>query len=149
MLTSSKLVISLLQIYSDPTSVAHYLSYWGRDELTTISETTHWNDFLEWRMLYFNANLLKFASEDGINIHLALVEIGTNNDLFQSWFSLQTHLCVAISWWAIEKLTAFYIMVDDTWHAQWASYQIRKIADCAYAGNAGNVFPATDFKGNC
>ena len=25
----------------------------------------------------------------------------------------------------------------------WATYQIRKIADCAYAGNAGNVFPAT------
>ena len=31
---------------------------------------------------------------------------------------------------------------------QWASYQIRKIAGCACAGNAGNVFPATDFKGN-
>ena len=28
----------------------------------------------------------------------------------------------------------------------WASYQIRKIAGCA--GNAGNVFPATDFKRN-
>ena len=25
----------------------------------------------------------------------------------------------------------------------WASCQIRKIADCACAGNAGNVFPAT------
>ena len=30
----------------------------------------------------------------------------------------------------------------------WASYQIRKIADCACAGNAGKVFPATDLKGN-
>ena len=30
----------------------------------------------------------------------------------------------------------------------WASYQIPQIADCAYAGNAGNFFPATDFKGN-
>ena len=29
----------------------------------------------------------------------------------------------------------------------WASYQIRKIAGYASAGNAGNVFPATDFKG--
>ena len=28
-----------------------------------------------------------------------------------------------------------------------ASYQIRKIACCACAGNAGNIFPATDFKG--
>ena len=27
----------------------------------------------------------------------------------------------------------------------WASYQIRKIAGCACAGNAGNVFPATRF----
>ena len=35
------------------------------------------------------------------------------------------------------------------WRCQtWASYQICKIADCAYAENAGNVFPATDFKGN-
>ena len=32
--------------------------------------------------------------------------------------------------------------------SSWASYQIRKIADCACAGNAGNVFPTTDFKGN-
>ena len=30
----------------------------------------------------------------------------------------------------------------------WASYQIRKIAGCACVGNAGNIFPATDFKGN-
>ena len=30
----------------------------------------------------------------------------------------------------------------------WASCQIRKIAGCACAGNAGNDFPATDFKGN-
>ena len=31
-----------------------------------------------------------------------------------------------------------------TW---WASYQIRKMAGCACAGNAWNVFPATNFKG--
>ena len=30
----------------------------------------------------------------------------------------------------------------------WAPYQIGKIASCACAGNAGNVFPATDFKRN-
>ena len=28
----------------------------------------------------------------------------------------------------------------------WASYQIHEIAGCACAGNAGNVFPATDFR---
>ena len=30
----------------------------------------------------------------------------------------------------------------------WVSCQIRKIAGCACAGNAGNDFPATDFQGN-
>ena len=30
----------------------------------------------------------------------------------------------------------------------WVSYQTRKIAGCARAANAGNVFPATDFKSN-
>ena len=30
----------------------------------------------------------------------------------------------------------------------WASWQIRKVAGCACAGNEGNVFPATSFKGN-
>ena len=37
--------------------------------------------------------------------------------------------------------------IDDVNNNQWASYQMRKIAGCACAGNAGNVFPATDFKG--
>ena len=32
--------------------------------------------------------------------------------------------------------------------AVWVYYQIRKVAGCASAGKAGNVFPATDFKGN-
>ena len=29
------------------------------------------------------------------------------------------------------------------YYVLWASYQIRKIAGCACAGNAGNVFPTT------
>ena len=32
--------------------------------------------------------------------------------------------------------------------APWTSYQIRKIAGCACAGNAGSVFPANALKGN-
>ena len=31
-------------------------------------------------------------------------------------------------------------------YAPWASYQIRKIAGCACAGNAGNVFPCRRFQ---
>ena len=33
-------------------------------------------------------------------------------------------------------------------YRQWASYQIRKNEGCECAGNGGNVFPATEFKGN-
>ena len=44
-------------------------------------------------------------------------------------------------------LFAFIDYCDVITHA-WASYQTRKIAGCACAGNAGNVYPATDFKGN-
>ena len=32
--------------------------------------------------------------------------------------------------------------------SQWASYRIRKIAGCACGEKAGNVFPATDLRGN-
>ena len=32
------------------------------------------------------------------------------------------------------------------WCPQWASYQIRNIAGCACAGNAGNVFPRRRFQ---
>ena len=35
-----------------------------------------------------------------------------------------------------------------SYSALWASVQIRKIVGGAYAGNAGNVFFATDFKGD-
>ena len=46
----------------------------------------------------------------------------------------------------------FYIdyppkLVINTIRVQWASCQIRKLTGCACAGNAGNVFPVTDFKG--
>ena len=39
-------------------------------------------------------------------------------------------------------------VVHDDFSVPWASYQIRKIAGCACAGNAGNVSPAADFNGN-
>ena len=51
-----------------------------------------------------------------------------------------------IGWWrakdvSAEPQPAFF-------KSSWASYQLRKIAGCACTGNAGNVSPATDFKGN-
>ena len=47
--------------------------------------------------------------------------------------------------WDCNKYTVCSI---DCMAVPWASYQISKIAGCAWVGNAGNVFPATDFKGN-
>ena len=44
----------------------------------------------------------------------------------------------------IYSLLCIYDINNDK--IQWASYQIRKIAGFASAGNAGNVFPMTDFK---
>ena len=45
----------------------------------------------------------------------------------------------SMCWWGSYK-TPFNVSFP------WASYQIGKIASCACSGNAGNVFPATDFK---
>ena len=69
---------------------------------------------------------------------------------------------VWLTWWC---LTSLYDLLDDVWQVfmtdlmfykyvldssfrpqylrAWASYQIRKIAGSACAGNAGNVFPTT------
>ena len=47
----------------------------------------------------------------------------------------------------IDEITR-YLTTSELSEAPWASYQIRKIAGCACTGNAGNVFPATHFKGN-
>ena len=41
-----------------------------------------------------------------------------------------------------------FIFAIVQWCDPWASYQIRKDEGWARAGNAGNVFPATDFRGN-
>ena len=52
-----------------------------------------------------------------------------------------THLLERSSWWQ-----PWYSL--ETWKTSfpWASYQIRKIAGCACAGNAGNVFPRRRFQ---
>ena len=45
------------------------------------------------------------------------------------------------------QLQVFCLIVP-VQHETWTSYEIRKIVGCTCAGNAGNVFPAADFKGN-
>ena len=55
-------------------------------------------------------------------------------------------------WWVLknwrENALVSDLCVTNETTAPCAPYQIRKIAGCACAGNAGNVFPATDFNGN-
>ena len=54
-------------------------------------------------------------------------------------------LCIVLLWLSNKSLrilvTHLNIFVRVRSRATWASYQIRKIAGCACAGNAGNVFP--------
>ena len=45
-----------------------------------------------------------------------------------------------------EAVCTFEMNHNNSWALKWASYQIRKIAGCACAGNAGNVFPRRRFQ---
>ena len=61
-----------------------------------------------------------------------------------------------VGWpWAIHFNMVIFHLYADSWklpyssgslHCQWASYQIRKIAGCACAGNVGNVSPRRRFQ---
>ena len=71
-----------------------------------------------------------------------------NRIVFRSWINNYIYIKlydVIIQPW----LTSTAVWLNRLWGygMEWASYQIRKIACCACTGNAGNVFPATDFKG--
>ena len=54
---------------------------------------------------------------------------------------LLTHICITRPQW-LNNITRYTTWLRPTW----ASYQIRKIAGCACAGNAGNVFPRRRFQ---
>ena len=65
----------------------------------------------------------------------------------------QTHLylaskCCQVSQASVTKIEPLSVNMTHWVWVSWASCQIHKSASCACAGNAGNVFPATDFKGN-
>ena len=103
----------------------------------------------------------------------------TNHYLNQWWLRILAHKCVTQPRWVychqcekkhktwyvikIKLVLSLYLLEfhvncrcrplhwgqDVSGGLAWASCQIRKIVDCACAGNAGIVFPATAFKGNC
>ena len=64
-------------------------------------------------------------------------------------YFIETGPWVRISYIATEEMWSMSQPArENALSLAWVSYQIRKYAGCAYAGNAGNVFPATDFKWN-
>ena len=48
----------------------------------------------------------------------------------------------------ISPVLFYFLLFHRLSRITWASYQIYKIGSCTCAGNAGNVFPATDLRGN-
>ena len=60
--------------------------------------------------------------------------------------SISIVLCTIWSYLLIQVAFARNIWVFHCVTLLWASYQIRKIAGCACAGNAGNVFPRRRFQ---
>ena len=92
-----------------------------------------------------------------ILIHERVWNLDTN-ELIESYCFISTSAecylnsvwpCV-LSWYLSKKTYSFppvvCVSVSCAHVKQWASYQIHKIADCACARNAGNVFPATTGK---
>ena len=67
------------------------------------------------------------------------------------FLSLQIFSFVKIRWYFLYNIRQYVHDPVSWWRRdmKWASYQIRKIADFACAGNAGNDFLATNFNGNC
>ena len=67
-----------------------------------------------------------------------------NTVIFSSWMIIQ-RVDQLVKW--LLKLNELYITIVacavSVQVAQWVSYQIRKIAVCAWAENAGNGFPTT------
>ena len=59
---------------------------------------------------------------------------------------LITHPCEISEVTVLDDLRLNILSVAIVIHLLWASYQIRKIAGCACAGNAGNVFPRRRFQ---
>ena len=66
------------------------------------------------------------------------VRDGTSTRMILEWVPSMKQTDIEICMF----LNAFIATISHRWYWQpWASYQIRKVAGCACAGNAGNVFP--------
>ena len=66
----------------------------------------------------------------------------SGSNMILTYLSYKAFECLTYLKWSKGVLTM--LMTTSPW--PWASYQIRKIAGCACAGNAGNVFPRRRFQ---
>ena len=120
---------------------------------------------------YYNRIWITVTVQAQVQVHLC--DMNSNNLKNLGWMQHNRKRCIMTEWhipltWrtqflrqisrlggnlnpqTLDSYRMFYHLRyrGQTFHTLWASYQIRKIAGCACAGNAGNVFPATDFKEN-
>ena len=109
-----------------------------------------------WCRIYASVNRVSIGSDNGLS-PARRQAITWNNAGLLSIAPLRTsfsEIWIQILNFALKKMRQK--MLSAKWRHlcrgdelnPWASCQIRKIAGCACAGNTGNVFPATDFKGN-
>ena len=78
----------------------------------------------------------------------------TNRDNLRAWIRNYSHVIAGYCWivtchikWGCDYLSKpWYYLIYFSKRAPWTSYQIRKIAGCACARNAGNVFPRRRFQ---
>ena len=105
------------------------LTNWGK-----MAIILHFNiHFLVWKLLYFIKMQLNFLSMRPIN---------ENDHALNTRRTYQT----TMAWFADVYMRHWSLMSYWKLPAPWASYQIRKMAGCACAVNAGNVFPRSRFQ---
>ena len=118
---------------------------WNLSELICMGETKHaFSSFLE---VEIHQSLLiegKITCVWFVFIHIAADEISTQGSRASAARILTLFFGnIPVSTSAKKSKCIENIFHVNMYILQWVSYQIRKIAGCACAGNAGNVFPDT------
>ena len=110
-----------------------WIIFFWKEELFIQYQSMRWYD--HWT--YFNNPLETLSTVDCSLYCLATWEELDHCDISRNEGRKRERLLITVGVdWSLWNLTA------------WTSCQIRKIASCTCAGNAGNVFPTTDFKGD-
>ena len=60
---------------------------------------------------------------------------------YTKWYQCHLNVSIVRCGLLLNKYMIQHYVVTHISHVAWASYQISKLADCACAGNVGNVFP--------